>query len=695
MTAVDPSRPPPVDAAPAARRRRWRLALLLVVALGAAGLAIGEGLGWPFLAGPLERMASRALGRPVQMRADDSPGAAPSSPWRLRFIGGLRLSTPRLFIAAPDWSSAPHLLLAHDVQLELRYRDLWRARRGELLRVHRLQAARLDARLERRTDSRASWQFDTATPPGHLTQDPHVPVFEWLQVASGRVTLHDEPSAIALAAELTLVEGVASESSAAGLKLHASGSFRQTPLRLTLTSAGLLPWVAPSDRSAAVPLTLTLVVGRSSLDFQGTAQDARHLAGLRGRYQLRGPSLAAVGDPLGVTLPTTGAFRTVGRLVKQGPAWQVLVDDATVGSSQLNGAFSYAPGTRVPLLAGRLGGRRLMLVDLAPTIGAEAASRPATGRARKLLPDKPFDLAALRSMDANVQIAIDEVDLNHPRLRPLRPLKGHLALTGGVLRLQDLDARTAQGRLRGDLQLDGRGDEALWRAQLAWHGVQLEQWIAQPRDKGGPPFIAGRLQGQADVSGHGRSTAAILASLSGPLRTELRRGAVSHLAIEAAGLDLAEGLGIMLKGDDALQVQCAVASLQAENGVLRPKLMVLDTADSTIWVDGSLSLATETMDLRAVVTPKDFSPLTLRAPLTVRGPFTAPVVSVDKRVAGAKLAASVLLAFVNPLAALIPLVDPGDSDEARQAASGCQALVQRAKSKRPAPDGAKNPADRR
>ena len=43
-----------------------------------------------------------------------------------------------------------------------------------------------------------------------------------------------------------------------------------------------------------------------------------------------------------------------------------------------------------------------------------------------------------------------------------------------------------------------------------------------------------------------------------------------------------------------------------------------------------------------------------------------------------------LLAFVNPLAALIPLIDPGDADEARQASSGCQALVQRAKSKQPA-----------
>jgi hypothetical protein len=109
--------------------------------------------------------------------------------------------------------------------------------------------------------------------------------------------------------------------------------------------------------------------------------------------------------------------------------------------------------------------------------------------------------------------------------------------------------------------------------------------------------------------------------------------------------------------------------------------MVLDTDDSTVLVDGTLSLATETMDLRAVVTPKDFSPLALRAPLRVRGSFTAPEVGVDTGVLGRKAAVAVALAFVNPLAALIPLIDPGDSQEAARAASGCQPMVQRAKAK--------------
>lgn len=669
---------------------RYTVAAGVVLAL-VAGFAVGEGLGWPFLAGPLERSASRLLDREVRLSADPPAGEAEPTPFQVRFLGGLRLHSPVLHIAAPTWSTAPHLLRAHDVTVALRYGDLWRASQGDALRLRQLQATALDVVLERRADGRASWQFGTPPAADRAAPAP-LPVVEALQVPQGQLTVNDLPLALKLDVRFSLVDGTATGQPPATpavpaaatadshrLQLHASGRFGDFPVKLEARSNGLLPWV--TEGAPPAPFSLKATVGQAAIEFQGTVGDNSPQGGLRGRYKLRGPSLAAVGDPVRVTLPTTGAFQMAGRLVQHPGRWQVLVDDATVGASQLSGAFTYTAGGRLPLLAGRLGGRRLLLADLAPAVGATPQAAAPQGPTRKVLPNRPFDLAALRVMDANVLVSIAEVDLNHPRLVPLRPLKGHLQLTGGVLRLSDLDARTGQGRLRGDVQLDGRGDEALWQAQLAWNGVQLEQWIQQPRERNAPPFVAGRLKGQADLRGQGRSTAGILASLSGQVHTELRGGKVSHLAMEAAGLDLAQGLGVWIKGDDALPVHCAVASLVAEHGVFRPKLMVLDTDDSTILIDGTLSLASETLDLRAVVTPKDFSPLALRAPLTVRGSFTAPVVGVDTSTLGRKAAAALVLAVINPLAALIPLIDPGDAEEAARAASGCQPLVQRAKAK--------------
>ena len=670
-------------------------------------------MGWPFLAAPLQNLLVDRLDRRVSIAADH---------FSLRFVGGLRLQAPELEIAAPRWSQAPYMVAAKDVLLEMRYVDLWRAYRGQRLRIHKLQANSLDGYLERRADGAASWQFGL-TPSGVA-----VPFFGTLQVTSGVLRYSDVPLGANVTANLSLANGVsqgASESANANadanrLQVAATGRYRDQPLKFELASSGALPWEADggsSDR-AAVPVALTLdaKIGRAEFTFKGTALDAMHLGGLTGRFSLKGPSLAAVGDPLGVTLPTTSAFRTEGRVVRQGDTWRVVVDDATVGASRLKGAFTYEAGLPVPKLSGRLGGARLLLADLGPAVGMapkaaadakppanstnkakdsvkvkvdanasakDVASSKGSGKAAgKVLPGRLFDLKVLRVMDANVLIDIADVDLNTSLLEPLRPLHAHLQLIGGVLTLLDLDARTADGQMRGDMALDGRANKALWSANVRWDGVRLERWIHQERKGGVPPFVSGRMNGRANLKGEGRSTAEILATLKGTVRTELQGGAVSHLLVEAGGLDIAQALGVLFKGDDALPVQCAVADLVAQDGLFRPRVMVLDTSDSSVWVDGTLSLATEALDLRAVVMPKDFSPLTLRTPLHVGGSFANPSVSVEKGPLGLKLAGAFLLGLINPLAALIPLIDPGDAEAAKRGASGCQSLMQRGTARR-------------
>ena len=697
------------SAVPGLFRRRpaaTRLAALLLILLVALG--VGEATGWPMLAGPLQRLMANKLERRVSLSAPvpTQPDASPS--FSLRVLGGLRLRAAELEIGAPSWSTLPHLLLARDVALDLRYIDLWRAYRGQPLRIERLQATTLDANLERLADGRASWQF--RAPPAAAPIQPLVlPQFGTLQVADGTLRYRDKPFDLDVDARLVLADssgvarlpaspasGVGAPSSAPvnGLQVNASGRYRQFPLTLTLSSSGVLPWVADPAFAAPVPVTMNATIGRASFLFNGSAVDALSLRGLSGRFSLKGPSLAAVGDPVGVTLPTTGAFRSTGMLFKEGDAWRVTVDDATVGASRLNGAFTYEAGRSVPLLSGRLGGSRLLLADLGPVVGTTpavasttaagevgAVAKPLDNTAKvkgKVLPDRPFDLAALRAMNANVLIDIRDVDLNTSLLEPLRPLHAHLQLTGGVLTITDLDARTADGRLMGDLRLDGRTATALWNADLRWDGVRLERWLKLARADGAPPYVSGRLNGRATLRGQGRSTAEILASLKGNARTQLRDGTVSHLVIEAAGIDIAQGLGVLFKGDDSLKVECAVADLVADGGVLRPRVMVIDTPDSAVLVDGSLSLATEALDLRAVISPKDFSPLTLRTPLLVRGSFAHPQVSLDKGPLGRKLVTAALLALVNPLAGLIPLIDPGDSGAADRDAAACPGLAGRA-----------------
>ena len=55
-----------------------------------------------------------------------------------------------------------------------------------------------------------------------------------------------------------------------------------------------------------------------------------------------------------------------------------------------------------------------------------------------------------------------------------------------------------------------------------------------------------------------------------------------------------------------------------------PRALVLDTEDSTLWMEGRLSLASEQLDLRLRVAPKDFSPLSLRTPVQISGSLADP-----------------------------------------------------------------------
>ena len=658
-----------------------RVALAVLAALVLAFVA-AEAAGWPFLAGPVERALSKALDRRVSFST--TPEAAPLV--RIHLLGGLRVNAPRIEIGAPSWSTAPHMLMAREAQLHLAYSSLWRAYRGGVLRVTDLQAASLDLQLERIADGRASWQFGAAkpTPPTGLAVST-LPQFGHLRVGDGKLRLHDEPMVVDADANFSLVEANEGNDAvtgigAPGLLLNAQGTYRKLPLRVDVRAAGLTPAMVSGAQAVPLPVSIDARVGRAVLMFKGTATDALNFAGLQGEFSLQGPSLAAVGDPVGVTLPTTGPFNAKGSVAKRGAVWNVVVAQAGIGSSRLSGAFTFDRTPKVPLLAGRLTGTRLAMADLGPAIGARVptdAVPPATGR---VLPDRPFDLPTLRAMNANVLVDIDTVDLGSGLLDPLKPLRAHLVLTDAVLVLRDIDARTGQGRLAGTVQLDGRSATiALWNADVRWDGVRLERWIHQERANNAAPYVSGALKGEARVAGQGKSTAAILGSLRGGVRAQVSDGAISHLLVEAAGLDLAQGLGVFIKGDDALPLLCLVADMVAEQGVLRPRALVIDTRDSALWLEGSVSLATEALELDAHVAPKDFSPFALRTPVHLRGTFRAPRVTLDAGRLGARVGAAALLGLLNPIAALIPFIDVGSADEAQRGAAGCADLSRRIK----------------
>ena len=148
---------------------------------------------------PLQSRLQHKLGRTLNLRAvDDSAAAQPA----LHFWGGLRLQSSWLEISAPVWSKAPYLLAAQDVDVRLRYGDVWRAWQGQQLVVQALSAGQLTAYLERTADGRASWQLAAGSAA------PEPPRVQSMDVRSGTLHVTDAPLALSLDADLTLSSAV-------------------------------------------------------------------------------------------------------------------------------------------------------------------------------------------------------------------------------------------------------------------------------------------------------------------------------------------------------------------------------------------------------------------------------------------------------------------------------------------------------
>ena len=126
------------------------------------------------------------------------------------------------------------------------------------------------------------------------------------------------------------------------------------------------------------------------------------------------------------------------------------------------------------------------------------------------------------------------------------------------------------------------------------------------------------IRKKTKASGAGNSTAEIIAHLDGQALLQVHEGTLSHLLTELAGLDVAQALGVFIRGDRPLPLRCARLDLVIQQGIVQPRLAFLDNDDSSMTMGGKVDLRDESLDLRVTVQPKDFSPLTLRAPILAK-----------------------------------------------------------------------------
>ena len=625
------------------------LATLLLLAL--LLLAV---FGWNWARGPLQDLVLRQTGRVLQIEGDLRLLPA----WPLP-----RVQAHRVRLANPAWAQAPQLLQADMVEASI---DLPALLRGQLA-LPTLTLLRPQLFLEQGVGAdgkpRKTWLFD-------LAQSDDAARVAIGQVRLDRAEVHylDPAQRTELQATLSTVDPQALP--ARPLVFAARGRFRGQALQASGSGGGVLAW---RDETRPYPLQVAASIGGTQLQAEGSVTSLLHLSAVDLQLTLRGPDLATLYPLIGVALPPTPAYRVQGRLLRQGARWQFDPFQGQVGRSDLAGKLQLATGGPRPVLTGTLVSQRLDLADLGPAVGtapAQARAAVVPDPATRVLPELPFDTARWGSLDADVHLRA--ATLLRPAALPLDQLQLRLQLQDRRLTLDPLHFALAGGQLRAQVVLDARQQPLRGRLGLQLRDVQLSRLL---------PAVdlqrasIGRLNGDATLSGAGASVARLLASADGRVSVVAQDGLISRLLMEQIGLRLLEILRLNLSGDETIALHCVVADFDVAQGQMRPRVLVMDTAISTVLGTGSIDLAGETMDLRFVPRTKVSSLVGLRSPIYLRGPFRQPVVSLDNGQLVARGLGALALGLVNPLLALLPLYDggPGQDSPCAQLVRGVQA----------------------
>jgi uncharacterized protein involved in outer membrane biogenesis len=354
--------------------------------------------------------------------------------------------------------------------------------------------------------------------------------------------------------------------------------------------------------------------GALRLQASGLTNDVHALGDLDCEARL---SAAGAGDPAPLP-PALGRWRPLlaqGRVLKTGDHWnlpglQLQAGRRTALLADVDFTGNTKTDTPRRTLKATLRDAVIDLDDVALLRGAK--TRPGDDHA---LSRQPLPLSRLRELDADID------------LRPARfvgsdsglaqGLAAHATLSNGVLDIQSIVARLADGQVTGMLRIDASRAPADVGLALAAKGLRLATLAPKLAANGA---LIGALDGSIAVNTHGDSQHALAANANGTVTLSLAPGAsVSQRMDAKLGLDGGEWLRTLFDKSARTPVQCATVTLALAQGVATSRRFVFETPQTALAARGSLALAEQTLDLTLTPAHKKLALLSLDRAIHAQG----------------------------------------------------------------------------
>ncbi|WP_132999071.1 AsmA family protein [Luteimonas arsenica] len=600
---------------------------------------------WNWFKGPVERIVSARTGRSFDIAGDLH--VAPGRTTIIRADG--------LVLGNAAWSDTPEMARADSLELHVRLLPLLAGR----IHVPELRLSKPDLLLET-GDAGGNWQFEG------MSGDGDGPRIDHLQVDEGRLRFVDAEGGTDVDLAVASRDD-ADNTSTRPLTLRGNGHWRGEAFRLAGAVASPLE-LRDSDTPYAIDLRAS--AGDTRARARGAITRLLGLDAFDVRMALSGKDLEDLYPLVGIALPPTPPYELDGRFIRDGNIWRYEGFEGKVGDSDLGGTAKVTTGGERLLFEGDLHSDLLDFDDLAGFVGAAPDSGPdETGNAElealaakraaegRLLPDTPYELQRLRSMDADVRWKARRIEAPG---WPIEDMDVRFLLEAGLLRLDPLDFGVAGGRVRSTISMDARQDTIRTDAAIRARRLDLPRLFP---DAELTANAVGRIGGDIDISATGNSIARMAATADGEAALGMGRGEISNLLLELAGLDIFEALKFLLGKDQKVAIRCAFADFAIQDGVMTSRALAFDTADTIIVGEGTVDLGEEQLDLLLKPRPKDRSILALRSPLVVDGSFRDPGFRPDMARLGLRGAIALGLASIAPPAALLATLELGPGED--------------------------------
>ncbi|MBV8144351.1 MAG: AsmA family protein, partial [Gammaproteobacteria bacterium] len=173
--------------------------------------------------------------------------------------------------------------------------------------------------------------------------------------------------------------------------------------------------------------------------------------------------------------------------------------------------------------------------------------------------------------------------------------------------------------------------------------------------------LDGVLDARAVLEGNGDSVHAVMSDATGTFTAIVPRGDVRAAFAELTGVDVAKGIGLLMKKpDDKAAIRCGVAQFDVRAGTAHAQDLLFDTQNVLIKGEGQINLGNEKLDLTIQGQPKKIRFFRVRAPIEVGGELLKPSFRLKPGPLLAQGAAGAILGtLLTPVGAILAFVDPG------------------------------------